>query len=338
MSVAYSGLAGVTVRRIGLPAETGEWDRLMARYHYLGFRRLFGGGLRHVATDATGRWLALIGWGPASLRLKARDAWIGWVPEQQFRRLDLVACNSRFLILPGKHDRNLASRVLSLSTRRLSADFEHASGHPVLLAETFVDPRYAGTCYRAANWIALGQTKGFTRARHGWVMHGVRRRIFVRPLVRNARRLLRSPDELIGAKPSSAGVAPSPPQLRLLHEIVRRGIPEHRSVRGARHSRATLLTIVVSARVAGANSAREIEAFGANFSHDQLAAVRAFRSPSGASLVPPSRSTIHRLLQKTNQDAIDRWARHWIAKRTFASGGGFKALEATQPPRDPRRD
>ena len=149
-------LSDVSVRPVSGGAEHAKWDRLMDAHHYLGFRRLFGGGVRHVAEMADGRWLALVGWQCGAFKVKARDAWIGWTPEQQFRRLRLVTNNTRFLILPEARVPNLASRVLSLSLRRLSPDMEAAQGHPVLVAETFVDPsRFEGTCYRASNWILL---------------------------------------------------------------------------------------------------------------------------------------------------------------------------------------
>ena len=311
------GVTAVKVRAIGRPTEVAKWDRLMGRYHYLGFRRLFGGGIRHVAEDDGGRWLALVGWGSGSLKVKARDDWIGWVPEQQFRRLHLVACNSRFLILPGIQSQNLASRVLSLSTRRLSADMEEMRGHPLLLAETFVDPRFAGTCYRAANWTALGQTRGFARVRGQWVMHGVKKRLFVRPLVRNAQGLLSSPNGLDLTMQVPPSGPPSARQLRLLHELVCDALPEYRSRRGIRHSLATLLTVVVAARVAGAQSTREIEEFAAKYGKSHLAAVRAFRRSSAGALVHPSRSTIHRLLSTIDLAMIDVWAQRWIAERNL---------------------
>ena len=166
-------------------AERAEWDRLMDEHHYLGFRRLFGGGVRHVAETADGRWLALLGWQCGAFKAKARDAWIGWTPEQQFRRLRLVANNTRFLILPDARAPNLASRALSLSLRRLSSDMEAALGHPALLAETFVDPsRFEGTCCRASNWTELGETRGCAKSHGGWVAHGRPKRVFVRPLAR----------------------------------------------------------------------------------------------------------------------------------------------------------
>ena len=80
-------LSEVSVRAVVGGEERAKWDRLMDRHHYLGFRCLFGGGVRHVAETADGRWLALAGWQCGAFKVKARDAWIGWAPEQQFRRL-----------------------------------------------------------------------------------------------------------------------------------------------------------------------------------------------------------------------------------------------------------
>ena len=159
-------LKEVRVRPVRDAWERAEWDRLMDEHHYLGFRGMVGGGLRHVAEGPDGRWLALVGWAPGAFKVGVRDAWLGWAAEQRFRRLRLVANNTRFLVLPGCRIRNLASRALSLSTRRLSADMEALHGHPVLLAETFVDPkRFRGTCYLAANWTPLGMSRGYARAR-----------------------------------------------------------------------------------------------------------------------------------------------------------------------------
>ncbi len=145
-SAAGVDLGGISVRRLTDRAESARWDMLMSRHHYLGFRGLVGGGVRQVAESADGRWLALLGWHAGSFKVEARDRFIGWTREQQFRRLRLVANNTRFLVLPGCRSPNLASRVLGLSLRRLSRDMEDQTGHPVLLAETFVDPsRFAGT-------------------------------------------------------------------------------------------------------------------------------------------------------------------------------------------------
>ena len=128
----------ITVRPVLDRAERDRWDEAMREHHYLEFRGMVGEAVRQVAVAPNGEWVALLG--AAAWRLRGRDRWIGWTPEQRDRRLHLVANNARLLILPPWRQHNLASRILSLSTRRLSADFQAAYGHPVLMAETFVDP------------------------------------------------------------------------------------------------------------------------------------------------------------------------------------------------------
>ena len=144
------------------------WDELVAERHYLRFHGVIGKGLRHVAVHGES-WLALIGWQPGAFKLAARDRWIGWSAEQQFRRLHLIANNSRFVILTPERVPNLASRVLGLSLRRLSEDIRAAHGYPVFLAETFVDvSRFAGTCYRASKRLTgIARTRCATGSRDG---------------------------------------------------------------------------------------------------------------------------------------------------------------------------
>ena len=145
--------------RLVASAERSLWNSLMKQYHYLGFQSLVGQSLRYVAVHE-GQWLALLGWGSAALKCKARDQWIGWTEALKLLRLPLVANNARFLILPGVGIPNLASRILALNLKRLSDDWYEAHGHPIYLAETFVDPRfYRGTCYRTAEWLYLGTTQ-----------------------------------------------------------------------------------------------------------------------------------------------------------------------------------
>ena len=112
-------LRDVSVRPIR-PEEQARWDALVHEHHYLGLRSLFGKTLRYVAS-VDGRWLALLGWQAAALKCAARDDWIGWPRVLHYQRLHLLANNARFLILPGRGVRNLASRVLALNLRRLSA-------------------------------------------------------------------------------------------------------------------------------------------------------------------------------------------------------------------------
>ncbi|MHB1527513.1 MAG: Druantia anti-phage system protein DruA [Candidatus Dormibacteria bacterium] len=95
------------------------------------------------------RWVALLGWQAAAYQCQAREQWIGWSWVLRRQRLHLIANNARFLILPGESFPNLASRILSLNLRRLSADWQSVYGHPIVLAETFGEsPRFTGACYR----------------------------------------------------------------------------------------------------------------------------------------------------------------------------------------------
>jgi len=113
-------LEGVQVRLID-PGERERFDRLIVSEHYLGNAQLVGEQLRYVA-EYQSQWVALLAWSAAAYQLKLREAWIGWSGRQKQRRLPLVVNNSRFLILPGFHVPNLASRVMRLTVRRLSAD------------------------------------------------------------------------------------------------------------------------------------------------------------------------------------------------------------------------
>jgi hypothetical protein len=124
--------------------------------------------------------------------MAARDEWIGWNAEQQARRLQFIVNNSRFLVLPWVHIQGLASKILALSARRLPMDWEHRYGYRPLLLETLVDPqRFRGTCYRAANWIRVGQTSGRGRMDREHKAPGQAvKDIYLYPLTRNARQRL----------------------------------------------------------------------------------------------------------------------------------------------------
>ena len=309
-------LSQVVVRPVHDAAERAHWDRLMDERHYLGFRGMFGDGLRHVAVGPDGRWLALVGWCAGSFKVGARDAWLGWAPEQQFRRLRLVANNCRFLVLPTGRVPNLASRVLALSVRRLSGDMQARFGHPVLLAETFVDPaRFRGACYRAAGWTPVGTTRGFARSGGGWVRHGRPKTVLLRPLAAHAARALAGLDE-----PASWGLRPADPEppkperLRSLFDHLRQ-VPEFRSARGVRHALASVLALAAAARLAGAQGPSAIAEFAARLDQRQLGAVRAFRSPTTGRLTAPSRASMHRILSGIDPDALDQAVRDFAASR-----------------------
>jgi hypothetical protein len=136
------------------------WNGLIDRYHYLGYHPLPGAQMRYLIR-APGGVLGAMGFGAAAWKVAARDEWIGWTGPVRERHLARVLNHARFLLLPWVQVRNLASRVLSLAARRIGADFEARYGIRPVLLETFVEvPRFQGTCYRAANWVCVGQTTG----------------------------------------------------------------------------------------------------------------------------------------------------------------------------------
>lgn len=137
---------------------------LLQRYHYLGQRNCVGENLKYLARDRQGRVLACLLFGSAAWQAAARERWVGWSGPQRAGRLSLVANNTRFLILPWVRVPHLASHLLGRVAARLSADWQQKYGHPIYLLESFVEqPRFAGTCYRAAGWVQVGLTTGRTR-------------------------------------------------------------------------------------------------------------------------------------------------------------------------------
>jgi hypothetical protein len=166
------------------------WDYLLAHYHYLGRPTLVGEHLKQLVFLGE-QVVGCLGWASAAWKIGPRDAHIGWSLQQRRVRLALLANNVRFLILPWVRLPHLASCVLGLSVRGLSAQWQRRYGHGLQLAETFVDnARFAGTCYRAANWQCVGQTQGHAKRGHRYLPHGIVKSIYLYPLTRHWRETL----------------------------------------------------------------------------------------------------------------------------------------------------
>jgi hypothetical protein len=179
---------------LATPAQIPRISQLLRQHHYLGSLRPVGQRLYYLARDTAGQWVAVLIFSAAAKHLKHRDEWIGWSEEQRRRRLSLVTNNSRFLLLPDFAVPNLGSRVLRLTLDRLRQDWQTRYGHPVEVVETFVDPeQFCGTVYTASGWTELGQTDGWGRCqRDYYVKHDKPKRLFVRPLRRDACRSLQA--------------------------------------------------------------------------------------------------------------------------------------------------
>jgi Druantia protein DruA len=185
----------LSVELVGDAAGQRLFRELVGRYHYLSYRVPFGAHLRYLAFLSKPRRavVAAVQLSSPAWRLAARDRWIGWDDPTRERNLQRVVGNSRFVVLPWIRVRNLASRLLSLLMRQVGADWQARYGVTPLLAETMVDvSRHRGTCYRAANWIELGQTTGRGRMDREHRLHGhAPKRILVYPLAADAARHLR---------------------------------------------------------------------------------------------------------------------------------------------------
>ncbi len=167
------------------------WNHLMRSYHYLGYTNIAGSHLKYLVYTNNGRLVAVLGWGSAVWKLESRDRAIGWTINQREEFLHKVANNQRFLILPWVGIKYLASHVLSKNVRILNRDWFKRYGYKLSLLETFVDPTiFKGVSYRAANWIYVGRTKGFSKNGNSFNYHGNRKEVFLYPLSRNFRQEL----------------------------------------------------------------------------------------------------------------------------------------------------
>lgn len=153
-------LGPLTLQQVRRAPEERLVDGLIAEYHYLGYGRGVGEQLKYLVT-AGARPLACLTFASAVRHLAPRDRFIGWSAAARRQNLHYLAYNARFLILPWVEVPHLASHLLGRVARSIASDWQRVYGHPVVYLETFVEPaRYRGTCYRAANWIALGLTTG----------------------------------------------------------------------------------------------------------------------------------------------------------------------------------
>ncbi len=156
----FKDLPPLEIRQVRRTGEEELFNGLIERFHYLGYTQPVGEHLKQMIY-AGGRPVACLAWSALPWHIAPRDKFIGWSPAVRRHRLHLGAYNTRYLILPWVKVKHLASHILALAMRRISEDWQQAYNHPLYYLESFVDTeRFAGTCYKAANWKCLGQTTG----------------------------------------------------------------------------------------------------------------------------------------------------------------------------------
>lgn len=301
-------LQEIIVRPV-LRFEESIFRELMQAHHYLGALPKIGNTLWYVATYRK-EWQALLVFSAAALKCGARDKWIGWDYRHQYGRLNLPANNSRFLILPDSHHKNMASKVLSLCQHRIQQDWVKRFGFPLLLLETFVDPtRFNGTIYKAANWRFVGYSKGYQRTRSGYSnTRKSSKMVFIQPLQRNARTLLSRP---ILNKRYQTGV----PRMKLSAQHMKslpnffKEISDPRRGQGRRHRIDVVLSIATAAILCGMCGYRAISDWTQALSQNARARFGCrFRNKK---YIVPSESTIRDVLIRVDPVELDQALQRW---------------------------
>ena len=165
-------------------------NSLLEQYHYLRYQQPVGEHAKYLVWSQ-GRPIACLAWSSAPRHLGSRDRYIGWSAEARRRNIRFIAYNTRFLILPWVRIENLASHLLARMAARISADWQQMYEHPIYFLETFVDPeRFRGTCYRAANWVLLGNTTGRGKQSNSYVPNRSIKQILGYALTKGFRELL----------------------------------------------------------------------------------------------------------------------------------------------------
>lgn len=303
--------------------EERRYQDLMRQHHYLGSLPKISETLWYVATWSE-EWVALLSFSASALKCAVRDRWIGWDFRHQYGRLKLVINNSRFLILPQWHVANLGSRVLSLCQRRLAGDWEATFGHPVVLLETFVDPqRFRGTVYRAANWVYVGNTKGFRRTRRGYTATPQSpKMVFLQPLQADARGLLSravlSPPYHIGG----SKIVLTAHQMQSLPSFFA-DIPDPRRAQGKRHRLSTVLGLAAGAVLCGMRGYRAISDWAQSLGPKSRQRFGCRRQEGR--YVVPSEYVLRDVLIRVEPAQLDRALRRWNA--TYAGEDESLAID-----------
>ena len=301
------------------PEEIEAAMAVLQREHYLGAAGPHQRDLVQLAVRGE-EVVAVLVWTRASRKLAAREAWVGWDPRTRTRRLPLVVQNNRFLVLSSERQPNLASRVLGLAVAALPEHWKRRTGTTPLLAETFVDPeRYAGTCYKAAGWIEVGQTAGF--GRHGsdyYVKHEKPKTLWLRPLAAEARERLREPGEVLaGEKRRAFGQLPVRAKTATSLAEALRSVADPRTATGRQFPLHAMLASAVLALSCGARTVSDLFRFVQELSAAQRRALGFRCAPDTWKRVPPpGESCWRKVLSRIDPGELSRAVVAWQLSQT----------------------
>jgi hypothetical protein len=306
------------VRVVAAAPEIAWFDQQLADHHYLGAGWRIGDYLRQLVT-VRGQPAALLVWGPACYAIKDRDRWLGWSATQRTERLKLIVQNRRFLLLSDKgQEPNLASQTLSAALHALPEQWRQTFGYRPLLAESFTDPEaYAGTCYKASNWLPVGTSAGYSRHRADFYVPNERpKRLWLFPLDRDARRHLRAAQLPADCQPgvvaSPSGVLPVPqPQMLSLFETLQKA-PDPRA-RNTRFRIGAVLTLVALALLAGRRDIASLVRFACKLLPHQRRRIGLPRRKGTAAFYQvPSYTVFYSVLTRLDNEAFAALINQWL--------------------------
>lgn len=324
LSAEHLAKTALVVRVARSGAEVKRFDRRLADQHYLGATPPVGDFLRQVV-ERGGQVVAQLVWGAAALKLKDREAWIGWTVAQRAERLKLVVQNRRYLLLHDKGaEPNLASQALAAACRALPAQWQERFGYPPLLAETFTDPEaYAGTCYKASGWEPVGMSQGHSRHRADFYLpNGRPKKLWMKELCPGARaqaRALQLDASLAGACVAPPGgllpLAPDP--CRSLLEVLRRS-PDPRG-RNTRFRIGPVLTLIAMALLGGARDVAQVARFATRLQPRQRAALGLpIKQGTRRFYEVPSYSVFYQVLSRLDPEAFALRLNGWLSQQAGA--------------------
>jgi Druantia protein DruA/DDE_Tnp_1-associated len=315
--------------RSPLDTEVAWFDGLLADKHYLGAGRPVGDYLRQVV-EIDGKAVALLVWGPACYALKDRDNWISWSTVQRLERLKLIVQNRRFLVLADKgQSPNLASQAMGAALRALPSQWQERFGYQPLLAESFTDPEaYAGTCYKASNWQAVGMSAGHSRHRVDFYVPNDRpKRLWLRPLCPHGRQQLQAqqvPEQCrAGLLASPTGTLPlKAQQADSLMDVFRKA-PDPRGS-NTRYRTYSVLSLIAMALLAGRREIAEIARFATTLSQPQRRQL-GFPRKKGTKAFwqVPSYSVFYQVLTRMDPEAFAKALSGWLESRAGTLPGAL---------------
>jgi len=307
----------LVIKVLSSKCDSARFNELCGKFHYMGEGHPAGDTLRLVV-ECDGEWIALLLWGSAAYRLKDRDEFIGWNNTQRAARQKLVVQNRRFVILadPGARP-NLASKVLGMTIRELPTLWRERFGYEPLLAETFSDiEAREGTCYKASGWIALGQTKGYSRHRADFYVPNDRpKKLWVRELRKDAAAILRTPqlpaECLEGSHSDADGAMPiKTRQIESLHEALCR-VPDPRAG-NSKYNIGAMLSILAMAVFSGHRHLAQVVRFANRMHMNHRKALALPRRKGGNYRDVPSYTAFYNLLKQLDIDAFAKVLTDWL--------------------------